>query len=75
MLNLSKDELIAFAKKKKTISEYKSMSKDELITAINTPKPIKNNKKVTRRIFLNQKEKKSKKVSTNHQKRNFLNQK
>ena len=61
--------------KKKTISEYKSMSKDELITAINTPKPIKNNKKVTRRIFLNQKEKKSKKVSTNHQKRNFLNQK
>ena len=34
------------------------MSKNELINAINTSKPTKNNKK----IFLNQKEKRSKRV-------------
>ena len=42
MLNLSINELRSIAKKR-TLSDYKSMSKKELI--INTSKPKKNNKK------------------------------
>ena len=45
MLNLLKSELRSIAKKKeRSISGYKSMSKNELINAINISKPTKNNK-------------------------------
>ena len=44
MLNLSKSELRLIATKR-GVSGHKSMSKDELINAINTSKPTKNNKK------------------------------
>ena len=44
MLNLLKSELRSVAKKR-SISGYKSMSKNELINAINISKPTKNNKK------------------------------
>ena len=44
MLNLLKSELRSTAKKR-SISGYKSMSKNELINAINISKPTKNNKK------------------------------
>ena len=44
MLNLLKSELRSIAKKR-SISGYKSMSKNELINAINISKPTKNNKK------------------------------
>ena len=44
MLNLSKIEL-RFIAKKRSVSGYKNMSKDELIDAINISKPAKNNKK------------------------------
>ena len=43
MLHLLKSELRLIAKK--SISGYKSMSKNELINAINTSEPIKNNRK------------------------------
>ena len=43
MLNLLKSELRSIAKKR-SISGYKSMSKNELINAINISKPTKNNK-------------------------------
>ena len=43
MLNLLKSELRSTAKKR-SISGYKSMSKNELINAINISKPTKNNK-------------------------------
>ena len=43
MLNLLKSELRLIAKK--GISGYKNISKNELINAINTSKPTKNNKK------------------------------
>ena len=43
MLNLSKTELRSIAKKR-SISDYKSMPKNELIIAINISKPTKNNK-------------------------------
>ena len=45
MLNLLKSELILIAKKKKSISGYKSMSRNELINAIKTSEPAKNNRK------------------------------
>ena len=45
MLNLLKSELRLIAKKKRSISGYKSMSKNELISAINTSGPAKNNRK------------------------------
>ena len=41
MLNLSKSELRLIAKKG-SVSGYKNMSKDELISAINISKPAKN---------------------------------
>ena len=44
MLNLSKSELRLIAKKR-SISGYKSMSKNELINAINTSEPAKSNEK------------------------------
>ena len=44
MLNLLKSELRLIAKSR-GISDYKSMSKNKLINAINTSKPTKNNKK------------------------------
>ena len=44
MLNLLKSELRLIAKKG-SIGDYKSMSKNELINAINISKPTKNNKK------------------------------
>ena len=44
MLNLSLKELKLIAKKR-TISDYKSMSKTELINAINISKTTKNGKK------------------------------
>ena len=44
MLNLLKNELILIAKKK-SISGYKSMSRNELINAIKTSEPAKNNRK------------------------------
>ena len=47
MLNLLKSELRSIAKKR-SISVYKSMSKNELTNAINISKLTKNNK-----IFLN----------------------
>ena len=43
-LNLSKNKLKSIAKKR-TISDYKGMSRNELINAINISKPTKNNKK------------------------------
>ena len=43
MLHLLKSELRLIAKK--SISGYKSMSKNELINAINTSEPLKNNRK------------------------------
>ena len=43
MLNLLRDELISI-EKERTISDYKSMSKSELIDAINILKPTKYNK-------------------------------
>ena len=44
MLNLLKSELRLIAKRR-SISGYKSMSKNELINAINTSEPGKNNRK------------------------------
>ena len=44
MLNLLKSELRLVAKKR-SISGYKIMSNNELINAINTSKPAKNNRK------------------------------
>ena len=44
MLNLLKSKLRSMAKKR-SISGYKSMSKNELINAINILKPTKHNKK------------------------------
>ena len=44
MLNLLKSELRSIARKR-SISGYKSMSKNELINAINISKPTKNNEK------------------------------
>ena len=44
MLNLLKNELRLIAKKR-SISGYKSMSKNELINAINISEPAKNNRK------------------------------
>ena len=44
MLNLSKNELRSIAKKRGIISDYKSISKNELIRTINISKPIENNK-------------------------------
>ena len=44
ILNLLKSELRSIAKKR-NISGYKNMSKNELIDAINISKPTKNNKK------------------------------
>ena len=44
MLNLLKSELRSIAKKR-SISGYKSMSKNELIKTINLSKPSKNNNK------------------------------
>ena len=55
MLSLSKSELRLIAKKR-SASGYKNMSKDELIDAINISKPAK----ITKRIILNQKGRKSK---------------
>ena len=43
MLNLLRNELISI-EKERTISDYKSMSKNELIDAINILKPTKYNK-------------------------------
>ena len=61
MLNLSKNDLSSTAKKKKrAISNYKSMSKDELINAINISKP---NQQKIKRTFLNQRKKRSKRAS------------
>ena len=37
--------LITLIAKKRSISDYKSMSKNELISAINTSEPAKNNRK------------------------------
>ena len=45
MLNLLKSELRLIVKKKRKIRGYKSMSKNELINAINTSKLTKNSKK------------------------------
>ena len=45
MLNLLKSELRLIVKKKRKIRGYKSMSKNELINAINTSKLPKNSKK------------------------------
>ena len=45
MLNPLKRQLRLIAKKKRSISGYKSMSKNELVNAINTSEPAKNNKK------------------------------
>ena len=50
MLNLRKEELGATAKNRK-INEFKSMSKDELISPINRSKPIDNNKKKIKESF------------------------
>ena len=44
MLNLSKNELRSIAKKRGIISDYKSISKNELIRTINISKPRENNK-------------------------------
>ena len=44
MLNLLKSELRLKAKKR-SISGYKSLSKNDLIDAINTSEPAKSNKK------------------------------
>ena len=44
MLNLLKSELRLIAKTR-SIRSYKSMSKNELINAINTSEPEKNNRK------------------------------
>ena len=61
MLNLSKNDLSSTAKKKKrAISNYKSMSKNELINAINISKP---NQQKIKRTFLNQRKKRSKRAS------------
>ena len=59
MLNLSKNDLSSIAKKR-TISNYKSMSKNELINAIKISKP---NQQKIRRTFLNQRKKRSKRTS------------
>ena len=64
MLNLSKSALI-FIAKKRSVSVYKNMSKDELIDAINISEPAKNNKK---NIFKPKKEE-IKKKNTFKQKR------
>ena len=61
MLNLLKNDLSSTAKKKKrAISNYKSMSKNELINAINISKP---NQQKIKRTFLNQRKKRSKRAS------------
>ena len=61
MLNLSKNDLSSTAKKKKrAISNYKSMSNNELINAINISKP---NQQKIKRTFLNQRKKRSKRAS------------
>ena len=44
MLNLSKSDL-RFIAKKRSVSGYKNMPKDELIDRINRSKPSENNKK------------------------------
>ena len=49
--------------KKGKISEYKSMSKDELISAINISKPIKNNKKRDKKDIFKSKREEIKKNS------------
>ena len=46
MINLLKNELRSIVKKR-SISDYKSMSKNELINAIYIRKPTKSNKKNT----------------------------
>ena len=60
MLNLLKNDLSSTAKKKRAISNYKSMSKNELINAINISKP---NQQKIKRTFLNQRKKRSKRAS------------
>ena len=69
MLNLLKSELRSIAKKR-SISGYKSMSKNELINAINISKPTKNNiknifkskrKEIKESLMKTKKSKKSKK--------------
>ena len=62
MLNLLKSELRSIAKKR-SINGYKSVSKNELINAINNKK-----------IIFKSKGKEIKKVSSNPQRRRFLNQ-
>ena len=59
MLNLLKSELRSIARKR-IISGYKSMSKNELINATNISKPAKTNKK---NIFKSKKKKKNQKES------------
>ena len=58
MLNLLKSKLRLIAKTR-NISDYKSVSKNELINAIN----YQNQQKIIKRIFLNQKEKRFKRFS------------
>ena len=64
MLNLLKSELRLIAKNR-SISGYKSMSKNELINVINTSKPTKNNKKNIFKSKRKKGQKKSMKPSKN----------
>ena len=64
MLNLLKSELRLIAKNR-SISGYKSMSKNELINVINTSKPTKNNKKNIFKSKRKKDQKKSMKPSKN----------
>ena len=68
MLNLLKSELRSIARKR-IISGYKSMSKNELINATNISKPAKTNKK---NIFKSKKKKKIKKSLMKPSKKKIL---
>ena len=71
MLNLLKSELILIVKKKRSISDYKSMSRNELINPINTSEAAKNNRK---NIFKS-KRKEIKKILIKPSKRKILKSK
>ena len=73
MINLAKSELRSLAKKR-SISGYKSMSKNELIYAISISKPTRNNKKETKKSLMKPSKKKILK-SIIKKSRKFLTQK
>ena len=72
MINLTKSELRSLAKKR-SISGYKSMSKNELIYAISISKPIKNKKETKKSLMKPSKKKILKSIIKKSRK--FLTQK